>query len=106
MADDRLSELTLTDWAPEVGNANVQQQASNIWQIQFTAAAGQVFQTTQQLAQLSFLAVSNSSAFVPLWVDDITNSQVNGLLPLGAKTRVRTEDKPSGVFWEGMHRAV
>jgi len=37
-----------------------------------------VLQTTQQLAQLSFLAVSNSSAFVPLWVDDITNSQVNG----------------------------
>jgi hypothetical protein len=78
VADDRLAELTLTDWAPELGNASVQKQATNTWQIQFTAAAGQVFQTTQQLAQLQFLAVSNRSAFVPLWLSEVTNFQMNG----------------------------
>jgi len=78
ISEDRLTELALTDWAPELGNASIQKQAADTWQIQFTAAAGQVFQTTQQLAQLSFLAVSNSSAFVPLLVSDITNFQVSG----------------------------
>jgi hypothetical protein len=78
VSDDRLTDLTLTDWAPELGNASVQKQAADMWQIQFTAAPGQVFQTTQQLAQLQFLAVSNKSAFVPLWVSDVTDFQVNG----------------------------
>jgi hypothetical protein len=78
VSDDRLAELTLTDWAPELGSASVQKQATNTWQIQFTAAAGQVFQTTQQLAQLQFLAVSNRSAFVPLWLSEVTNFQMNG----------------------------
>ena len=78
VSEDRLTELALTDWAPELGNANVQKQAADMWQIQFTAAPGQVFQTTQQLAQLQFLAVSNKSAFVPLWVSDVTDFQVNG----------------------------
>ena len=78
VSDDRLTDLTLTDWAPELGNASVQKQAADMWQIQFTAAPGQVFQTTQQLAQLQFLAVSGHSAFVPLWVSDVTDLQANG----------------------------
>ena len=78
VSDDQLTELALTDWAPELGNAIVQKQAADTWQIQFTAAPGQVLQTTQQLAQLQFLAVSTNSAFVPLRVSDVTDFQMNG----------------------------
>jgi hypothetical protein len=78
VSDNQLTNLTLTDWAPELGNASVQKQAADTWQIQFTAVPGQVLQTTQQLAQLQFLAVSTNSAFVPLRVSDVTNFQMNG----------------------------
>jgi alpha-tubulin suppressor-like RCC1 family protein len=77
-SEDQLTELALTDWAPELGNAIVQKQAADTWQIQFTAVPGQVLQTTQQLAQLQFLAVSSHSAFVPLRVSDVTAFQMNG----------------------------
>jgi alpha-tubulin suppressor-like RCC1 family protein len=78
VSEAQLTELALTDWAPELGNAVVQKQAADTWQIQFTAAPGQVLQTTQQLAQLQFLAVSTNSAFVPLQVSDVTAFQMNG----------------------------
>src|ERR1035441_2446002 len=78
ISEDRLTNLTLTDWAPELGNAIVQKQAADTWQIQFTATSGQMLQTTQQLAQLQFLAVSTNSAFVPLRVSDVMNFQMNG----------------------------
>ena len=76
---DRLGDLALTDLAPEVANATLQPQGPNTWQMQFSTAPGQVLHSTQQLAQLNFLALSNRSAFVPILVSDITDLQINGL---------------------------
>jgi hypothetical protein len=47
--------------------------------MQFSTAPGQVLHSTQQLAQLSFLALSNHSAFVPIVLSDVSDQQINGL---------------------------
>jgi hypothetical protein len=76
---DRLGAVTLTDFGPNVGNATLQQQAPHRWQMDFTAAPGQALQATQELARLSFLALTNPSAFVPLNMEISTNLTTEGL---------------------------
>jgi hypothetical protein len=75
---DRLGSVALTDFGPGVGNATLQQQAPNLWQMDFTAAPGQALQATQELARLSFLALTNPSAFVPLTMEISTNLTTEG----------------------------
>jgi hypothetical protein len=77
--EDRLAPLGLTDLGPGIGNATLQQQASNLWLMDFTATPGQALQATQALARLSFLAVTNRSAFVPLTMEVRTNLTTEGL---------------------------
>ena len=77
--EDYLIPLALSDWPPGTGNATLQKQGPNVWQMNFTAAAGQSFQATQQLASLSFLAATNGSAFVPVAISEVTtNFTTNG----------------------------
>lgn len=77
--EDRLTSLALTDLAPAVGSATLQQQTADVWRMEFTASSGQAFQATQELARLSFAAVSNRSAFVSLVSVITTNVQTNGV---------------------------
>lgn len=63
---DYLSNAVLTVTAPEVGTASLQDQGTNLV-LTLQAAPGQLLQGTQEVAQLSFVAISNQfSAFVPL----------------------------------------
>jgi len=65
--------------APELGNATFQQQSADVWKMDFILVPGQELQGTLELAHLSFLAVPNRSAFVPLIVSEvITNLDVDG----------------------------
>jgi hypothetical protein len=76
--DDRMANLALVEWAPEVGTALLSRQALNSWLLEFQAAPGLVFRSSADLAQLSFLAVSNRSAFVSLLASNITALDTNG----------------------------
>jgi len=69
-----LAPLAMTDWTPALGKATLQPQGSNVWQMNFSTAAGQSLQATQQLASLSFLALTNGSAFVPLMISEVTTN--------------------------------
>lgn len=63
---DYLSNAVLTVTAAEVGTASLQDQGTNLV-LTLQAAPGQVLQGTQDVAQLSFVAISNQfSAFVTL----------------------------------------
>jgi hypothetical protein len=71
---DHLLPLALTNWTPELGSVVLQQLAPSLWEMDFTAAVGQAFQPTQQLASLSLLAATNQSAFVPLVISAVTTN--------------------------------
>jgi hypothetical protein len=75
---DRMTSLALLQWAPEVGTALLSQQTADSWHFEFQATPGQVFRTSQDLAQLNFLAVSNRSAFVPVAAGNITALDTSG----------------------------
>jgi hypothetical protein len=76
---DHLGSLALVGVASELGSATLQQQTTDVWKMDFVSAPGQQLQGTQELAHLSFLAVPNHSAFVPLIVSEvITNLAVDG----------------------------
>lgn len=73
-----LSNAALTVTAPAVANASLQDNGANLV-LSFQTAPGQVLQGTQQLAQLSFEAVSNQfSAFVPVTVRNPSGAKPNG----------------------------
>jgi hypothetical protein len=75
---DYLSNAALVVTAPQVGTSSLQDQGTNLV-LTFQAIPGQVLQGTQQLAQLSFVAVSNQfSAFVPLPIANPTAAKPDG----------------------------
>lgn len=63
---DYLSNVVLTVTSPQVGAASLQDQGTNLV-LSLQTVPGQVLQGTQEVAQLSFVAISNQfSAFVSL----------------------------------------
>jgi hypothetical protein len=73
-----LSNAILSATAPEIALASLQDQGSKLT-LSFQTVAGQVLQATQQIAQLTFTAVSNAnSAFVPLPIDSASATKPDG----------------------------
>lgn len=79
LPQDRLTSPSLTGWLPGIAEAELLQQGPGTWQITVTAAAGQVLPNAATLARLSFVAISNTTAVVPLNLSGITNLTSNGL---------------------------
>ena len=78
VSPDRMTSLALVQWAPEVGATLVSQETADSWRLEFQAAPGHVFRTAQDLAQLTFLAVSNRSAFVPVVAGNVAALDTGG----------------------------
>jgi hypothetical protein len=78
VSDTVFSNASIAATAPEVGSANVTDQGSSLL-VAIQASPGQMLHGTEQLAQLSFLAISNPpSAFVPLVVGSISAAKPSG----------------------------
>jgi hypothetical protein len=76
--DTIFTNASITATAPEVGSASVTDQGASLL-VAIQASPGQVLRGTEQLAQLSFLAISNPpSAFVPLAVGNISAAKPDG----------------------------
>ncbi|MGO8700795.1 MAG: cadherin repeat domain-containing protein [Limisphaerales bacterium] len=79
----QVSDTIFTNWsisttAPEVGSATVTDQGMSVL-IAIQASSGQMLSGTEQLAQLSFLAVPKSpSAFVSLPVGNVSAAKPDG----------------------------
>ncbi len=74
----RFTNSAVAMTAPTIGSASLQDQITNLL-ITIQMPPGQVLQTTQQIAQLSFLAVTNqASAFVPLPVASVSAIKPDG----------------------------
>lgn len=75
-----LSTPVLAAMAPGVASASLQDQGASLL-LSLQTAPGQVLQGTQQVAQLSFAALSNpDSAFVPLAIDSASAVKPDGSL--------------------------
>jgi MBG domain (YGX type) len=73
-----LANAALSAISPAVGSANLQDTGTNLL-ISIQTAPGQVLQGTQQIAQLSFTAISNEySAFVSLPFTDVSATKPDG----------------------------
>jgi hypothetical protein len=73
-----LANAALSGISPAVGSATLQDNGTNL-AISFQAAPGQVLQGTQQIAQLSFIAITNAnSAFVSLPFANVSATKPDG----------------------------
>jgi hypothetical protein len=78
--DSYLANAALTVMSAGIGSAVLQDQGTNL-ALSFQAAPGQVLQGTQQIAQLTFTAISNEySAFVWLPFVDVSATKPDELL--------------------------
>jgi len=74
---DRIIHLAVTDVAANVA-LTLESQGPNACLLTFNLRSGEALQDTQVVAQLSFLAVSNQSAFVSLGIANVTAAQSSG----------------------------
>jgi MBG domain-containing protein/YDG domain-containing protein/concanavalin A-like lectin/glucanase superfamily protein/uncharacterized protein DUF2341 len=75
---DRFTNPSVTLAAPTTGSSSLQNQVTNLL-ISIRLNPGQVLQSTQQIARLSFFAITNQySAFVPLPVESVNATKPDG----------------------------
>jgi len=90
VSDTIFTNALITATAPEVGAASVTDQGASLL-IAIQASSGQVLHGTEQLAQLSFSAVSNPpSLFVPLPVGSISAAKPDSSAYLNYMTHAGT----------------
>lgn len=78
VSDTIFTNALIAAMSPEVGSASVTDQGASLL-VAIQASPGQVLHGTEQLAQLSFLAISNPpSAFVPLLVGSVSAAKPGG----------------------------
>jgi hypothetical protein len=73
-----LSNAVVVDTAPSVATCSLQNQGTNLVFVMQTVA-GQMLQATQQVAQLSFLAITNQNPILlPLPIEQLTAAKPDG----------------------------
>jgi hypothetical protein len=78
-AADRLTNVVATNWGPNIASVNVQQLVPSQAEFYLPTVTGSVIQGTQQLFTVIFTALTNqSSAFVPVSVEDVAAAEANG----------------------------
>jgi len=112
VSDTIFTNSSIVATAPEVGSASVTDQGESLL-VAIQASSGQVLHGTEQLAQLSFSAVSNPpSAFVPLPVGSMSaakpdgNAYVNYITDPGTVTMVQNTPVLTAAVGTGTQRSL
>jgi hypothetical protein len=112
VSDTFLTNVLIAATAPEVGAASVTDQGASLL-VAIQASPGQVLHGTEQLAQLSFAAVSNPpSAFVPLPVGSISavkpdgSAYINYILQAGTVIMVQNIPVLTSAVGPGLQRSL
>jgi hypothetical protein len=98
MSETIFTNASIVRTAPETGLMSVTDHGASLF-VAIQSSSGQVFRGTEQLAQLSFLAVPNPpSAFVPLRVENISAAKPDGSAYINYMTQpgliIDVQDRP------------